>query len=136
MTAEEDADVVVIGSGIGGMTAARMLAEFGGRRVLMLEQHYTLGGLTHEFTRQGRYHFGTGVHYLTAGPGAMLHYLADGRVQYHRLPHDYDRLHFPGFDFAVPASEDEFRARLKARFPRTRPASTASSPRPAGPRAA
>lgn len=117
MTADEHADVVVIGSGIGGMTAARMLAEFGGRRVLVLEQHYTLGGLTHEFTRQGRYHFGTGVHYLTAGPGAMLHYLADGRVQYHRLPHDYDRLHFPGFDFAIPASEDEFRARLKARFP-------------------
>ncbi|GGJ44426.1 FAD-binding oxidoreductase [Neoroseomonas lacus] len=117
MTADEQAEVVVIGSGIGGMTAARMLAEFGGRRVLMLEQHYTPGGLTHEFTRQGRYHFGTGVHYLTAGPGPMLDYLADGRLQYHRLPHDYDRLHFPGFDFAIPASEDEFRARLKARFP-------------------
>lgn len=116
-TAEEDADVIVIGSGIGGMTAARMLAEFGARRVLMLEQHYTPGGLTHEFTRQGRFHFGTGVHYLTAGPGPMLHYLSDGRVQYHRLPEDYDRLHFPGFDFAVPASEDAFRARLKARFP-------------------
>ncbi len=117
MTPDEETDVVVIGSGMGGMTAARMLAEFGGRRVLVLEQHYTLGGMTHEFSREGRYHFGTGVHYLTAGPGPMLHYLADGRVQYHRLPHDYDLLHFPGFDFAVPASEAEFRARLKARFP-------------------
>ena len=27
--ADEEAEVVVIGSGIGGMTAARMLAEFG-----------------------------------------------------------------------------------------------------------
>ncbi|MGE0817017.1 MAG: FAD-binding protein, partial [Vicinamibacterales bacterium] len=117
MKEDEKADVVVIGSGMGGMTAARMLAEFGGRRVLMLEQHYTPGGMTHEFAREGRYHFGTGVHYLTAGPGPLLHYLADGRVQYHRLPDDYDILHFPGFDFAVPASEAEFRARLKARFP-------------------
>jgi glycine/D-amino acid oxidase-like deaminating enzyme len=39
-------DVVVIGSGIGGLSAARMLAEFGGKRVLVLEQHYTLGGLS------------------------------------------------------------------------------------------
>jgi all-trans-retinol 13,14-reductase len=110
-------DVVVIGSGIGGLSAARMLAEFGGKRVLVLEQHYTLGGLTHEFTREGRYHFGTGVHYLTDGPSPQLNFLADGRAQFHRLPHDYDILHFPGFDFAVPASEPEFRARLKARFP-------------------
>jgi phytoene dehydrogenase-like protein len=116
MMPQEEADVVVIGSGIGGLTAARMLAEFGGRRVLVLEQHYTLGGMMHEFTREGRYHFGTGVHYPTAGPGPVLHYLADGRAQFHRLPYDYDMLHFPGFDFAVPASETEFRARLKARF--------------------
>ena len=117
MTPHEAADVVVIGSGIGGLTAARMLAEFGGKRVLVLEQHYTLGGMMHEFTRAGRFHFGTGVHYLTAGPGPVLSYLADGHVQFHRLPDDYDVLHFPGFDFAVPASETEFRARLKARFP-------------------
>src|SRR5262245_48829968 len=102
MTPDEEADVVVIGSGIGGLTAARMLAEFGGKRVLVLEQHYTLGGMMHEFTREGRYHFGTGVHYLTAEP-SVLSYLADGHVQYHRLPDDYDILHFPGFDFAVPA---------------------------------
>ncbi len=117
MMAQEEADVVVIGSGIGGLTAARMLAEFGRKRVLVLEQHYTLGGMMHEFTRDGRYHFGTGVHYLTAGPGQVLHYLADGRVQYQRLPDDYDILHFPGFDFTVPASVTEFRARLKDRFP-------------------
>ncbi|MGX9425605.1 2Fe-2S iron-sulfur cluster-binding protein [Bradyrhizobium sp. LeoA1S1] len=99
------------------MSAARMFAEFGQKRVLVLEQHYTLGGMTHEFTREGRYHFGTGVHYLTADPGPVLNYLTDGRAQYHPLPDDYDILHFPGFDFAIPASEAKFRERLKAQFP-------------------
>jgi ferredoxin-NADP reductase/phytoene dehydrogenase-like protein len=116
-SAAERFDVVVIGSGMGGMSAARMLAEFGEKRVLVLEQHYALGGLTHEFTRQGRYHFGTGVHYLTAGPSAALNFLADGRAQFQRLPHDYDVLHFPGVELAVPASEKELKSRLKARFP-------------------
>jgi all-trans-retinol 13,14-reductase len=55
-------DVIVIGSEIGGLTAARMLAAFGGKRVLVFEQHTTLGGMTHEFTHGGRYHFGTSLH--------------------------------------------------------------------------
>src|SRR5262245_31190442 len=91
----EAVDVVVIGSGIGGLSAARLFAEFGEKRVLVLERHYTLGGMTHEFSREGRFHFGTGVHYLVAQPGPVLNYLADGRAQYHPFPDDYDILHFP-----------------------------------------
>jgi len=117
MSTEKEYDVVVIGSGIGGLSAARMLAEFGNRKVLVLEQHFTLGGMMHEFTRRGRFHFGTGVHYLTASPSNGLNYLTDGNVGFERLPYEYDILHFPDFDFSIPASGDEFRRRLKARFP-------------------
>ncbi|MCG8459409.1 MAG: NAD(P)-binding protein, partial [Holophagales bacterium] len=38
-------DVIVIGSGMGGMTSAALLSELG-RRVLVLEQHYVPGGFT------------------------------------------------------------------------------------------
>lgn len=44
-------DAIVIGSGLGGLTAAVGLAKFGGKRVLVLEQHYTAGGFTHAFRR-------------------------------------------------------------------------------------
>lgn len=44
-------DAVVIGSGIGGLTAAVGLAKFGGKQVLVMEQHYTAGGFTHVFKR-------------------------------------------------------------------------------------
>ncbi|MFG1679676.1 FAD-dependent oxidoreductase [Nonomuraea sp. NPDC049269] len=117
MVSYEEADVVVIGSGMGGLAAARTIAQFGGKRVLVLEQHYTLGGMTHEFSRAGRYEFGTGLHYISANAGPFLEFMTDGRVQLSPLPDDYDILHFPGFDFAVPATKERFRARLAERFP-------------------
>jgi len=117
MDADEDADVVVIGSGMRGLAAARAIAQFGGRRVLVLEQHYTLGGMTHEFSRAGRYQFGTGLHYISADAGPFLTFMTDGRSQLAPLPDDYDALHFPGFDFAVPATKERFRAQLAQHFP-------------------
>ncbi|MFF5075705.1 2Fe-2S iron-sulfur cluster-binding protein [Actinoplanes sp. NPDC000266] len=114
---EEHYDVVVIGSGVGGLAAARAIAEFGGKRVLILEQHYLPGGMTHEFSREGRFLFGTGLHYMSADAGPFLDYLTDGRVQLTALPEAYDVLHFPDFDFPVPASGEKFRASLKAEFP-------------------
>ena len=117
MTDIEEADVVVIGSGMGGLAAARAIAQFGGRRVLVLEQHYTLGGMTHEFARAGQYRFGTGLHYMSMKAGPFLEFMTDGRAQLSPLPDDYDVLHFPGFDFAVPAGREQFRARLIEQFP-------------------
>ncbi|WP_433363105.1 2Fe-2S iron-sulfur cluster-binding protein [Actinoplanes sp. CA-142083] len=117
MVADEEFDVVVIGSGMGGLAAARAIAQFGGQKVLVLEQHYTLGGMTHEFSRAGRFQFGTGLHYISANAGPFLEFMTDGRVQLSPLPDDYDVLHFPGYDFAIPATKERFRARLAEQFP-------------------
>lgn len=113
----EEADVVVIGSGMGGLAAARTIAQFGGKRVLVLEQHYTPGGMTHEFSRAGRYRFGTGLHYMSASAGPFLGFMTDGRAQLSPLPDDYDALHFPEFDFDIPATKERFRERLREHFP-------------------
>jgi all-trans-retinol 13,14-reductase len=56
-------DAIVIGSGIGGLAAAALLAKHGGQRVLVLERHYVAGGFTQSFHRPG-YEWDVGVHYI------------------------------------------------------------------------
>ena len=52
-------DVIVIGSGIGGLTAGSMLARYG-KKVLICESHSLAGGAVHSFTRRG-FHFDSGA---------------------------------------------------------------------------
>jgi len=54
----ENFDVIVIGSGIGGLTTAAILSR-AGKKVLILEQHDQCGGCCHSFTEKG-FEFDTG----------------------------------------------------------------------------
>lgn len=52
----DEYDVIVIGSGLGGLTGANVLAK-AGHRVLLVEHHYQFGGLATWFTRKGGHIF-------------------------------------------------------------------------------
>ena len=54
-------DVIVIGSGLGGLTAANRLGRQGWK-VLVLEHHYQLGGLASFFKRKGKRIFDISLH--------------------------------------------------------------------------
>lgn len=113
-------DTVVIGSGIGGLITANLLAQ-GGLKVLLVEQHYMVGGYCSTF-RRGGYTFDAATHfYPLLGNAETLtgRLLAELGVETGWVKMDpVDTFHFPdGTRFAVPADLDVYLARLKAGFP-------------------
>ncbi|HEY1793615.1 MAG TPA: FAD-dependent oxidoreductase [Opitutaceae bacterium] len=64
--AADEYDVIVVGSGLGGLTSANVLAK-AGHSVLLLEHHYQFGGLATWFTRKGGHIFDISLHGFPVG---------------------------------------------------------------------
>jgi all-trans-retinol 13,14-reductase len=115
-------DYIVVGSGMGGMTAAAMLAKLG-KRVLVLEQHYVAGGFTHMFKRPG-YVWDVGVHAVGevtehSMTGRLLATLTDGKLEWAPLGEVYDEFHYPGgFRIDFPNTPQKLRDNLERAFPK------------------
>jgi prolycopene isomerase len=113
-------DAVVIGAGVGGLATAALLAR-GGVRVLLVEQHYMVGGYCSTFRRNG-YVFDAATHFypLLGNPqtisGRLLKQLGVSTRWIKMDP--VDHFHLPdGTRFTVPADFDTYRAQLDAMFP-------------------
>ena len=116
----EHYDAVVIGSGIGGLTTAALLSDLGWS-VCVLEQHYTAGGYTHSYERNG-YEWDVGVHYI-GDVGAptrtrkMFDFLTDGKLEWAPMDDEYDRFYIGDRVFSARAGKQEFRDNLARQFP-------------------
>lgn len=122
MNKQENWDAIVIGSGIGGLALANLLARSNKMRVLVLEQHSKVGGLTHEFSRRSKYTFDVGVHFVgSMNEGNYLRklfdYLTDNKLAWQKLPDCLDRIYFPEMRFDVPSQLADFKSWLCMKFP-------------------
>jgi phytoene dehydrogenase-like protein len=113
-------DVVVIGSGIGGLICSNLLAQ-AGLKVLMIERHYVLGGYCSTFRRK-KFIFDAATHFYpllgnkTTLTGKVLEKLAIPTQWVKMDP--VDKFHFPDGDvFEVPADFSVYLAKLKSLFP-------------------
>lgn len=123
VTHKADYDVIIIGSGMGGLSAAAHLAV-NNFKVLVLEQHDKVGGCTTNFERDD-FTFEVALHEMAGGgPGKRdrgLYQLlkacgVDKKVELYELPHFYRSI-YPGVDITLPNNWEGFKETLKARWP-------------------
>ena len=113
-------DVVIIGSGLGGLACGRILSE-AGERVLVLESGTQAGGCLQSYKRKG-FAFDTGFHYVGGlDEGQSLHaaFRLFGLLSlpWKRLDAEFDRVTIDGRTFAFAQGFDAFTRRLTEDFP-------------------
>ncbi|XP_035745321.1 all-trans-retinol 13,14-reductase, partial [Egretta garzetta] len=117
-------EAIVVGSGIGGLAAAALLAKVG-KRVLVLEQHGKLGGCCHTFSEKG-FEFDTGIHYVgEMQEGSIARFMLDrrpeGQLEWAPLPAVYDIVVLGepgrGRTYRICSGNKEYFQGLKEQFP-------------------
>ena len=107
-------DVIVIGGGLGGLTSANCMAKQG-HSVLLVEQHYILGGLAQYFKRRGHI-FDISLHGFPVGMKKTLRKywsreLADNIVQVKSVRFDN-----PQFSLETTFTREDFTRILNEEF--------------------
>lgn len=106
-------DTIIIGSGIGGLALASLLAQKRGERVLVLEANGLPGGCTHCHEVDG-FEFNSGVDSVgdmdpTVGRGLarpMIDFVTGGKLQWARMPDVHEVCAFGDEEFSWHSSSE------------------------------
>ncbi len=118
---DEKFDAIVIGSGMGGLCIAALLAKEG-KKILVLEQHYAVGGYTHVFKRDG-YQWDVGLHYIgdvydkNSIVRKVFDYITNGKLEWTAMDEKYDVAVFGDREFAFYKGKERCKSQLKKYFP-------------------
>mgnify|MGYP002632427776 CR=1 FL=1 len=114
-------DTIIIGSGMGGLATAAILAKQG-QKVLVLERHYTSGGFTHVFKRKG-YEWDVGIHYIgeMQRKNSMLKklfdYITNGELKWADMGEIYDKIIIGDKHYDLVKGVKNFKAKMISYFP-------------------
>lgn len=120
----EKPDAIVIGSGIGGLGTASMLAQKKGMKVLVLEANSVPGGCMHNHELDG-YEWNTGIDSIgdmdpTKGRGLYrptIDYLTGGGLEWAKMPDLHERCCFGDEVYDWYSSVEQNVAWVKEKFP-------------------
>jgi len=109
--ARDEYDVVVIGSGLAGLTSANILGR-NGHRVALLEQHYNLGGLATWFKRRGGHIFDISLHGFPIGMKKTCRKYWNKTIESSIVQLDRVRFDNPQFSFDTSFTREDFTNKL------------------------
>ncbi len=114
-------DAICIGSGLGSLTTASLLARKG-KKVLVCEKHTTPGGFTHVFTRND-YEWDVGLHYVgdMDRKGSLLRvvfeHITDKNLQWADMGEVYDKVIINDKVFEYRKGLQAWKQGMKSYFP-------------------
>jgi phytoene dehydrogenase-like protein len=108
-------DVIVIGSGLAGLTAAHILGR-AGYSVLLLEQHYKLGGMATWFKRPGGHIFDVSLHGFPHGMIKSCRRYWTPEIAESIVPLERIRFDNPMFSLTTTYDRHDFTQLLTNRF--------------------
>ena len=117
----EKYDVIIIGSGMGSLTSAAILAKEG-KKVLVLERHYTPGGFTHIFKRKG-FEWDVGIHYIgevqkdTSVIKKLFDYISDSKIKWADMGNVYDKIVVGDKEYDFVKGVQNFKDKMLEYFP-------------------
>ena len=117
----ESYDAILIGTGIGCLCAGALLSKLG-KKVLLLERHYTAGGFTHVFKRKG-FEWDVGIHYIgeVQRPNSLLRklfdYVSNDQLKWDDMGEIYDRIILGNKQYDFVKGVDNFKLKLGEYFP-------------------
>ncbi|MBV6492655.1 MAG: hypothetical protein LDLANPLL_00652 [Turneriella sp.] len=117
----EKYDTIFIGSGIGTILCAAILARYRNEKVLILERHFKAGGFTHAFKRKNKFFWDVGIHYIgDLGEGSILRKLFDlisqGTLKWQKMPEVFEKFVYPDLTFSVYSGVERFKNDLTKLF--------------------
>ena len=118
---EDKYDSIIVGSGIGSLCTAALLSKEG-KKVLVLERHYTAGGFTHVFKRKG-YEWDVGIHYIgeVQNPNApirkMFDYITNNKLKWSDMGEIYDKIIIGDKHYDFVKGVKNFKLKMYEYFP-------------------
>ena len=117
----ENYDSIIIGSGMGSLTTAAILAKEG-QKVLVLERHYIAGGFTHIFKRKG-FEWDVGIHYIgevqreTSVIKKLFDYISDSQLKWADMGDVYDKIIIGDKEYDFVKGVQNFKDKMLGYFP-------------------